>query len=175
MKSFVFSLFMIFIITNHSEAQKRRIEDFYGYLNEVLEDKNIESVHLFQTHYECLGNKSYWDAVLLKKSNKIEIKFYNHVPKDLQHLNVLTKRLDTTFIVSKNKLIKNLKNEPNHSNSNRRIIFEGSYKLVIKTNDKETEYLVTKAEGLIYLLRYNKVYETYMDERIKKREKTTEN
>jgi hypothetical protein len=42
MTKFIFSLFLMFLILNYSNAQNKSIEDFYMYLNQVLEEKEIE-------------------------------------------------------------------------------------------------------------------------------------
>ncbi len=173
-------LFLFFIINFcyviPSSAQNNSVREFYMYLNQVLEDKNIESIDLFETHYGCLGSKSYWDAILSKKGNKIEIKYYSHVAKDKHDLDVLVRRLDTVFTISKKRLIENFKNEIINSESNRRIILEGTYKLIIKTKNDKNEFLIKKVEGLRYILRYNKVYEEYFSNRlVNKRIKLREN
>lgn len=166
MKKFVFSMLLIFSILSSSNAQNKSFEDFYKYLNDALENKNIKSIDLFQTHYECLGNKSYWDAVLIKKQNKIEINFFSLVSKDKQNLEVLVRRLDTAYTISKKELINNLNDEIIKSEG--RIIVEGTYKFIIKTQDYTNEFLIKNAEGLEYLLRYNKSYEAYRKEKLEK-------
>jgi hypothetical protein len=158
----------MFSILNYSNAQNKSIEGFYMYLNQVLDDKEIESIELFETNYGCLGSKSYWDVTLFKKANKIEIKYYSYVAKDIQHLDVLVRRLDTVFSISKKSIIKKIKNEINKSDS-RMVLTEGNFKFIVKTKEYENEFILKKVEGLSYLLRYNKTFEKYFSKRLVKK------
>lgn len=106
MKKLFYSLFLFFSVFSNSNAQNESVSDFYTHLNNSLEDAENKSIELLITNYGCLGNKIYSEAKLTRKGNKIKIQHFSLNSKDS-----LEKKLDTTFVISKNKLIDNFKNE----------------------------------------------------------------
>lgn len=107
MKKVFYSLFFAFFVFNYSLAQKKVHHEFYSYLVHTLENTKIKSIELQINNYGCLGSQIYSETKLVKKDNSIEIQSFSYNPKDINHLDLLEKKLDTTVTISKNNLIKN--------------------------------------------------------------------
>lgn len=163
MRKLVLFFIINFCFLIPSNAQNESVRDFYYYLNSVLKNKNLKSADLLITNYSCLGSRFDSEIKLVKKDNKIEIDFYSI---DLKNNSIL-KKLDTTFTVATNKIIQNFNNEINVFDE-RTVFIEGSYKIDIVTPNSKKEFLLTKIDGLNYLLRYNMTFEEYYKDWLKK-------
>lgn len=161
-------LFLFFIIIFcsliPSNAQNNSVSKFYFYLNSILENNKLKSAELLITNYGCLGSRIDSEIKFFKKENKIDIEFYSINFKD----NLIDKKLDTTFTVASNKLIRNFSNEINVFD--KRVIFiEGSYKIKVLTENSKKEFELRKVDGLNYLLRYNMTFEEHYKHWLKKK------
>jgi hypothetical protein len=163
-------LFLFFIINFcyviPSNAQNNSVSEFYSYLNSILENNKLKSTELLITNYSCLGSRIDSEIKFFKKENIIEIEFYSINFKD----NLIDKKLDTTFTVTTDKLMRNFTNEINVFD--KRVVFiEGSYKINVVTEISKKEFELIKADGLNYLLRYNMTFEEHYKHWLKKKNK----
>lgn len=153
MKKIAFTLFLTFSALFSIKAQNNSVSEFYSFLNNILENNKNHTIELLMTNYGCLGSQIHSEAKLIKRKNKIEIQYF-----DLNSKNLIEKKLDTTFIVSRKKFTQNLKNEINLFDS-RVVYLEATYKIIVNTDKSKNEFMLKKADGLYYLLRFNRSYE----------------
>lgn len=167
MKKLLFVLFLIFSVLITAKAQNSSVIEFYTYLNTILENDKNKTIELLMNNYGCLGSNIYSEAKLIQKKSKIEIQYYSLI-QDLNSKDLFEKKLDTTFVVSKKALIQNFKNEMKLFDS-RVVYLEATYKFIVKTANSESEFMLIKADGLYYLLRFNKTFEVQFKDWSKKR------
>jgi hypothetical protein len=170
MKKMIFTVFLILCIGLTSRAQTIvAANEFYTYLNSVLKDKNNKSIQLSGINYGAMGSKFNWEAILKNDGKKIEIQYKNQKPvEDNEKSDEIVLSLDTTFVTPRKKLIQNFKTEITAVES-RPVYFEEIVKVVVTTEHSNKEFILKRADGLSFLLRYDKSFEEYYKERNEKR------
>lgn len=158
MKKLILTLFLILCIGLTSRAQTiANTSEFYTYLNTILKDKNNTSIELSGTNYGGMGSKFNWEARLQKNGKKIEIQYSSQKPSEDDSM-IMT--LDTTFATTGKKMIEKFKTEITAVES-RPVYFEETVKIIVKTADSNKEFLLKRADGLPFLLRYDRSFEEY--------------
>jgi hypothetical protein len=166
MKKLILTLFLILCISVISRAQTiASTNEFYTYLNSVLKDKNNTFIQLLGTNYGAMGSKFSWEAKFKKNKKNIEIQYNSQKPSEDDSI-VMT--LDTTFVTTQKKLIENFKTEITAVES-RPVYFEEIVKVVLTTEHSNKEFILKRADGLFFLLRYEKSFEEYYKEKNEKR------
>ena len=131
--------------------------EYYSYLNNILKNKNNTSIELSGTNYGGMGSKFNWEARLQKNGKKIEIQYSSQKPSEDDSI-IMT--LDTTFVTTGKKMIEKFKTEITAVES-RPVYFEETVKIIVKTADSNKEFILKRAEGLPFLLRYDRSFEEY--------------
>lgn len=166
MKKLIFTVFLFLIGAIASTAQTNNsATEFYSYLNTILKSKNNKSIQLSGTNYGAMGSKFSWESKFKKNGKKIEIQYSSQKPSE-DDLIVMT--LDTTFVTTGKKMIQNFKTEITAIES-RPVYFEETVKIIVKTDNSNKEFILKKADGLSFLLRYDMSFEGYYNEKNAKR------
>ena len=162
MKKLIFTLFVFLCVVISSKAQTYSTSDeFYSYLNSILKDKNNTSIELVGTNYGAMSSKFHWNAKLKRDGNKIAIQYNTQKPEEED---LIVMKLDTTFVTTQKKLIDKFKTEINAGKS-RPVYFEEIVKVDVNTEHSNKEFTLKIADGLSFLLRYNKSFEQYYKEK----------
>ena len=157
MKKLIFTLFLFLnIVTSLSAQTINTADEFYSYLNSILKSSN-KSIQFVGTNYGCLGSKYNWEAKLKKDGNKLEIQYISQKPSEND---LIVMSLDTTFVTTKKKLTEKFKTEITAVKS-RPVYFEETVKIVVNTDHSKKEFVLKRADGLSFLLRYNMSFEEY--------------
>jgi len=165
MKKLILTLFLILCSVTSRAQTIANANEFYTYLNSVLKDKNNTSIQLLGTNYGAMGSKFGWEAKFKKNKKNIEIQYNSQKPSEDDSI-VMT--LDTTFVTTQKKLIENFKTEITAVES-RPVYFEEIVKVGVTTEYSNKEFILKRADGLSFLLRYDKSFEEYYKERNEKR------
>lgn len=162
MKKLIFIVFLFVMVS--SSAQTSTPKEFYSYLNTVLANKNNKSIQLLGTNYGAMGSKYNWDARFKKDGKKIEIQYNS---QKLNENDSIVMSLDTTFVTIRKKMIQNFKTEITAAES-RPVYFEEIIKVNVKTEHSDKEFILKRADGLSFLLRYDLSFEEYYKQKSSK-------
>ncbi|MBF4471858.1 hypothetical protein [Flavobacterium sp. HJJ] len=166
MKKLIFTVFLFLCVTISSTAQTNNsATEFYFYLNSILKNKNNKSIQLSGTNYGAIGSKFIWEAKFQKNGKKVEIQYSSQKPSEDDSI-IMTH--DTTFVTYGKQMIQNFKTEITAIES-RPVYFEETVKIIVKTADSNKEFIVKRADGLPFLLRYNRSFEEYYKGKNEKR------
>ncbi|PKB16301.1 hypothetical protein [Flavobacterium sp. 5] len=170
MKKLIPTLFLFLCVTISSKAQTNTTaNEFYSYLISILENKKTKSIQLLGTNYGTMGSKFNWEAKFKKDGKKIEIQYNTQKPNDdSTNPDVILMTLDTTFVTTRKKIIKEFKTEITAIES-RPVYFSETYKIIINSEHSNKEQTLKRADGLSFLLRYDKSFEEYYKEKSEKR------
>jgi hypothetical protein len=164
MKKIILTIFFLLSVVTTSRAQSNATTtEFYYYLNTILENKSNKNIQLLGTNYGLLGSKYHWEAKLKKKGKKIEIQYKSQQPNEND---LLLMRLDTTYVITQKKLIQSFKKETIAIES-RPTYYDETITISIKTTYPNKEFNLSRAEGLSFLLRYDKSFEEFYNIKIK--------
>ena len=152
-------LILLFCIAQFSKGQEPQAKDFYQYLTKEI-DINSGSIILKTINYGCLGSKTSWTAKIKSVGEFVRIDFYKGLNNTANSSDKLNMLLDTSFTVKKSILKENLKAEINDVKL-RPVFIEASFNILLNDGDSEKEFRFRRGEGLYYLLRYNKKWNTY--------------
>jgi hypothetical protein len=148
-------------LANFSNAQEQKAKEFYNYLEKTIPTTKSDSITLTIVEYGCLGSKINSSAKITNIGKLIKVDFYHQKPKNVNNpLSEYETVLDTIFTVEKNIFKKNLQDEIRGINS-KRVLVEASFKISLNQKSSNKEFKFRRGEGLYYLLRYNKSYESY--------------
>lgn len=158
MNKMILPLVLLLCVAFPSTAQtSNTANEYYSYLNSILKNKNNTSIELSGTNYGGMGSKFNWEARLQKNGKKIEIQYSSQKPSEDDSI-IMT--LDTTFATTGKKMIEKFKTEITAVES-RPVYFEETVKIIVKTADSNKEFLLKRADGLPFLLRYDRSFEEY--------------
>jgi len=158
MKKLLFTLFLFLSVVMFSKAQTiATTDEFYSCLNNILKNKKNKTIELLGTNYGAMGSKFSWSAKLKKDGKKIEIQYNSQKPDDGD---LVVMSLDTTFVTTRKKLIEKFKTEISAVES-RPVYFEEIVKVIVNTEHSKKEYVLNRADGLPFLLRYDTSFEEY--------------
>ncbi len=154
-------ILILLFIAHFSNAQEPKAEEFYSYLEKIIPTVESDSITLTIVQYDCLGSQFNSSAKITNIGKLIKVDYYHQKPKDVNKLlSEYETVLDTTFTVERNILKKNLHDEITGINS-KRILVEASFKITLNQKSSTKDFKFRRGEGLYYLLRYNKSYESY--------------
>lgn len=160
MKKIGFILLLLFA-GQFSQGQELLAKEFYLHLGKAISTIKSDSVKLTVIDYGCLGSQINWSAKIKNIGNLTRVSFYSQKIKDTATISSeLETVLDTTFTVETSILKKNLKAEIMQIKS-RPVFIEGSFKIILNKANLNREFAFRRGEGLYYLLRYNKTWESY--------------
>ena len=154
---------LLIFIAHFSNAQEPQAKEFYNYLEKNIPTIESDSITLTIVQYDCLGGQFNSSAKITKIGKLIKVNYYHQKPKDINKpISEIEyeKVLDTTFTVERNILKKNLHDEITGINS-KRVLVEASFKITLNQKSSNKEFKFRRGEGLYYLFRYNKSYESY--------------
>lgn len=161
MKKLIFTVFLFLYSVISSNAQTiTNATEFYSYLNSILENKSNKFIQLRGTDYGTLGSKFNWEAKIKKKRKNIEVVYNSQIPNEENDSDLIKMQLDTTFVTTRNKLIQNFKTEITSIES-RPVYFALIVKVVVNTTHSNKEFTLKRADGLSFLLRYDRSFEEY--------------
>ena len=160
MKKIGFILLLIFT-GQFSNGQELPAKEFYLHLGKIIPTIKSDSVKLTVIDYGCLGSQINWSAKIKNIGNLTRVSFYSQRPKDRTNpSSELETLLDTTFTVETSILKKNMEEEITQIKS-RPVFIEASFKIILNQGNLNKEFAFRRGEGLYYLLRYNKTWESY--------------
>jgi hypothetical protein len=154
---------ILLFIAHFSNAQEPQAKEFFNYLEKNIPKLESDSITLTIVQYDCLGGQFISSAKITNIGKLIKVDYYHQKPKDVNKPESEYEYetvLDTTFTVERNILKKNLHDEITGINSNR-ILVEASFQIILNQKSSNKEFKFRRGEGLYYLLRYNKSYESY--------------
>ncbi len=169
MKKLIFTVFLFLIGAIASKAQTNNpATEFYSYLNTILKSKNNKYIELSGANYGAMGSKFNWESKFKKNGKKIEIQYSS---QKLNENDSIVMSQDTTFVTTQKKLIQNFKTEITAIES-RPVYYEEIVKINVKAENSNKEFTLKRADGLPFLLRYDRPFEEYYKQ---KREKQKSN
>jgi hypothetical protein len=151
-------LILLFCIAQFSKGQEPQAKDFYQNLAKAI-DIDSGSITLKTINYGCLGSKTSWTVKIKSIGEVVRIDFYKELKNTANSFDKLD-ILDTSFTVKKSVLKENLKAEINEIKT-RPVFIEASFNILLNYGDSEKEFRFRRGEGLYYLFRYNKKWNTY--------------
>ncbi len=157
-------LLIVFSFSLTVKGQDDYSDKFYNYLKSTLLKNDSYPINLSIINYGCLGEQTRWNVNLKNKNGNIEVSFYSEKPTEIRNFTKTESHLDTVFNVSKTELVKKIEFEKTDLLSNR-VIIEGSYSISINYNESAKEFITRRAEGLFYILRYNKSWKEYFGQK----------
>ena len=164
MKKIGFILFLLFT-GQFSKGKELPAKDFYLHFSKAISTIKSDLITLTVIEYGCLGSQINWSANIKSIGNLIKVDFYAQKSRDLTNPSAkLETILDTSFTVKKNTLKKDLEAEITKIKT-RPVIIEASFKILVSQGNSKKEFTFRRGEGLYYLLRCNKTYETYFASR----------
>jgi hypothetical protein len=159
MKQITFILLILFT-GQSSQGQELPAKYFYTHLGNIISTTQPDSITLIVTEYGCLGSQINSSAKIKNKGNVIEVDFYYQRPKDRTKISSEYETLlDTSYTVEKSVFKNNLKAEIN-SIETRPIFIEASFKIALIQGNSNEEFRFRRGEGLYYLLRFNRTWES---------------
>ena len=160
MKKIGFILLILFT-GQFSKGQELPDKDFYLHFGKAISTIKSDSITLTLIEYGCLGSQINWSANIKSIGNLIKVDFYTQKSRDITNPSAkLETMLDTSFTVERNMLKKNLEAEITKIKT-RPVFIETSFKNSLNHGNSKKEFTFRRGEGLYYLLRYNKTYESY--------------
>jgi hypothetical protein len=147
MKNLVF-LIILLSIRVFCLGQELQSLDFYNNVEKAIQDNGWDSVVLKVTEYGDLGSESHYDIKVKKLNDEVKVSYYRQ--------RGILKSLDTSFSISKNKLIQNLKEEV-LAIQTRPVLLEATYKVILEQGGTNTYFKFTRGEGLYSIFCRNKV------------------
>lgn len=164
MKKLILTFLLLFSVVLSLSAQTNtNTAEFYSYLNTLLNNKEIKTIELLGTNYGTLNSKFNWEAKLKRKGKNIITEYISQTPnQDDSSSDLIVMHLDTIFKTRREKLIQNFKTET-VAMASRPMYFDLTVTITVKIPISNKEFTLTQAEGLSFLLRYNKPFEEYYD------------
>ena len=148
-----------------SIGQELPAKDFYLHLGRAISIIKSDSISLTAIEYGCLGSQINWSANIKSIGNLIKVDFYSQRSKDRTKPSAeFETMLITSFTVERSILKKNLEAEITKIKT-RPIFIEAGFKISINQGNSKKEFTFRRGEGLYYLLRFNKTYESYFASR----------
>ena len=164
MKKIVFILLLL-CTGQFSIGQELPAKDFYLHFGKVISTIKSDSISLTAIEYGCLGSQINWSANIKSIGKLIKIDFYSQRSMDRTKPSAeLETMLITSFTIERSILKKNLEAEITKIKT-RPIFIEAGFKISINQGNSKKEFTFKRGEGLYYLLRYNKTYESYFASR----------
>ncbi len=158
-------IFFLLCAWQFSQGQDLTAKDFYQHLGKVLPTNQSDSIILEVTEYGCLGSQINYAVKIKESDGLITVDFYSQRLKERLALSSkLETVLDTTFTIERSILKKNLEAEITQIKS-RPVFIEASFKIILNQGNSSKEFTLRRGEGLCYLLRFNKSYESYFTRR----------
>ena len=148
-----------------SKGQELPAKDFYLHLGRAISIIKSDSISLTAIEYGCLGSQINWSANIKSIGSLIKVDFYSQRSKDRTKPSAeFETMLITSFTVERSILKKNLEAEITKIKT-RPIFIEAGFKISINQGNSKKEFTFRRGEGLYYLLRFNKTYESYFASR----------